>query len=121
MPDLNGLNYVDCARRIANDGWQNWLTAWGFKPLQTKILDIWSEDVRQISEEDARDEGFEHRWQFWQTWCEINDPAALRQKMALFVVGKITDDAKDGIMQAHMKDRPSNKYDSWAIKFKREG
>ena len=54
----------------------------GYKPLRILITDIRRVDVREISHEDAVDEGFQSEAEFLLTWCGFYDKriAGLTQK-----------------------------------------
>lgn len=82
-----------------------------------RLLSIRHEDVRQISEEDARAEGFENRVDFWRCWMGLHDLALLRRPVTLFVVGHLTYQAQVSIAEFAMKDRPAQRYDAWALTF----
>lgn len=107
-------------------------TAKGIARIQ--IMSIRREDVRQISEADARAEGFDSPELFWLKWCEMYDPlAAVQVKRFIeavpdvvngvsypgFRVMKPTEDrelyyytAKDYLAQ-----RPAERYDAWVLTF----
>src|SRR5689334_12977544 len=49
-----------------------------------EIIDIKSEDVRQISEADAKAEGFANKLLFLVTWCKMHDPAVVQVYTAMY-------------------------------------
>lgn len=50
----------------------------GFVQARHRILDIWQEDVLNISEQDAIAEGFKDRAGFWQAWIMMYDRVGRR-------------------------------------------
>jgi hypothetical protein len=68
-----------------------------------RITDIRREDVRNISDEDVRAEGFEWRSVFLETWCNMHDKAA------------ITDSRMFWLENIHR--RPAERYDAWVLTF----
>lgn len=63
----------ETGRRYANQPGRGKLAISHFR-----VLDIWFEDVRGISEDDAKAEGFESRLEFLGTWMEINSKNCYR-------------------------------------------
>lgn len=45
----------------------------GYQPLQIRVTKIRVEDVRNISDEDVKAEGFDSYAEFMETWCGIHD------------------------------------------------
>lgn len=79
----------------------------GWHLLKIRILDIWEEDVRNISVGDAFAEGFgineyEPVFDFLDTWANFYDKSALKNPVDW---GK------------RLKERPDNLYHAWALKF----
>jgi len=88
--------FVDARRNILKDA--------GYKMLQIRITDIRQQDVRRISEADARAEGFVSSLEFLRVWCEMHDQAAIKLK------GQPAEYLQVG-------DRPANLYQAWALNF----
>jgi hypothetical protein len=81
----------------------------GFKPLRICITDIWREDVRDISHNDAVAEGFSTgRVGFWRTWCGFYDPA---------IVPMLTNSIYDSNARAELRKRPGKLYRAWVYTF----
>jgi len=72
-------------------------------PLRIKILDIWREDVRNISAADVVAEGFETRDDFLRVWIKFYDNTRMMQSDPFF----------------YLKDRPRDKYMAWCLSFER--
>jgi hypothetical protein len=82
----------------------------GFMPLRIRVLDIRREDVRKISLNDAIDEGFDTRNEFWEVWCGFYDKPALE----IIAAHK----PHNVIVQAGLlQERPDELYQAWAYTF----
>lgn len=95
---------------------QNW------KPARIRITDIRREDVRMITPEDAKAEGFERVWEFLHTWCQINDKTARwdfdPQQVDYWInTGRRRELVSFQTVQQIVLDRPLKFYDAWAITF----
>lgn len=75
------------------------------KMLRICVLDIRREDVRLISLEDAKAEGFENRIGFWETWCGFYDPSVAVNIGTAFEA------------QVLLRRRPDELYQAWAYTF----
>ena len=75
----------------------------GYQPLRIRITDIRREDVRKISEADARAEGFTSSLEFLRVWCGMHDKGAIKASQA-----------GDYLM---LGARPAALYDAWALTF----
>lgn len=65
--DGSASEYRSFARRA-------WLTKNDFHPAYILVKSIcYDKDVRAISDEDARAEGFDDRFDFWHAWVEMHD------------------------------------------------
>lgn len=88
----------------------------GFVQARIRILEIWNEDVRNISSSDSKAEGFEDEFGFMQTWCSMHDPKVhiSREKP-----GRFQDYTKRTVvdLRNQLKYRPKELYDAWAIRF----
>lgn len=69
-----------------------------------RITHIRREDVRNISEEDARAEGFTDIDDFLETWCGMHDPSILPFFTAMYRRG-------------WLETQPASRYDAWVIAF----
>lgn len=72
-----------------------------------RITGIKREDVRGISDEDVRAEGFDSYAEFIITWCQMHDKSYYR-KLAK---------TEPTVVQRLFTDRPAERYDAWAITF----
>lgn len=82
----------------------------GFEFLRIRICDIRREDVRKISLDDAIDEGFNTRNEFWEVWCGFYDKPALE----IIAAHK----PHNVIVQAGLlQERPDELYQAWAYTF----
>lgn len=78
-------------------------------PLRIRITKICREDVRNISEEDARAEGFQDRGDFWHTWVEMHDSR-------FYPTFRYAIDT-DQLREYEFWNRPDRLYDAWALTF----
>lgn len=90
------------------------------QPLRIRIIDIHRADVRAISEQDVRDEGFESKLDYLCTWCLMHDKAWYRRALEALPqhAGQVSP-AVDDKFFAMLSNRPSSHYDAWAISFRR--
>lgn len=84
------------------DGQNEWWT-----PLRIRILAIRREDVRNISEDDARAEGYDNTISFLIAWCTMHDKQAFPKS--------ITPDRY--WRETLLAERPADRYDAWALTF----
>lgn len=73
------------------------------------ITDIRREDVRQISEDDARAEGFNDTGDFWFTWVSMHDKSFLKTY-------SYAHDC-DYLREYGFYERPAARYDAWVLTF----
>lgn len=71
-----------------------------------RITGIRREDVRQISDDDARAEGYTDKAGFWGIWTRMHD-------LPMAVEG----DGHDQAWQNRLLDRPDDRYDAWVLAF----
>jgi hypothetical protein len=125
-PELNGTSWYDCAKRSANE-WQDWLLSYDFKPLRIRITAIRREDVRTISEADAKAEGFSNRFEFFEVWCGFHDkPAPTKHtELTADTVFDIVRSWDPQYAMPYLEDwknqtldkRPADRYTAWALTF----
>lgn len=72
----------------------------GLTEARIKIVELRREDVRDISEDDAKAEGFSGRGAFWDVWWKFYDPIVVTMPGEVPVV-----------------DRPAELYQAWALTF----
>jgi len=84
--------------------WETRLNDAGYYQARIKLLEIWREDVRNISLEDAVAEGFKDQAGFWEAWIMMYDRVLRRE---LVRHGSITG----------LPDRPKVLYMAWALRF----
>lgn len=89
-----------------------------------EITDIHYEDVREISDEDVKAEGFDSTTQFLETWTQMHDVPALGYLNADMGFGSYRS-LESGIplygyeaWQGYLNTRPANRYMAWALTFK---
>jgi hypothetical protein len=78
------------------------------------------EDVRTISDEDVRAEGYGSLWSFFHAWCEMHDTKAHNDmfKTPTFVASKwLNDTHLNQGMRDWLKNRPAARYDAWVLSF----
>lgn len=75
-----------------------------------RIIGIRQEDVRQMSGDDARAEGFENRKQFMDVWLSMHDKPAYE----IFSTGECLD---TGGCVKYLWTRPTERYQAWVITF----
>lgn len=95
-----------------------------------RMLDIYPEDVRTISNEHVKAEGFETRTQFFEVWCSLHDPvvqfvnvpgsvyAGLRKewKQGTCWGGDYDVDGVNPLINGLMT-RPANRYQAFVYRF----
>lgn len=81
----------------------------GFYPARIRITAIRREDVRQISDDDAKAEGFESKEDFWYTWVEMHDKYFLPKF-------RYANDA-GSLLEYGFFQRPAKRYDAWVLEF----
>lgn len=69
--------------------------------LRIRILTIRREDVRNISNDDIRAEGYPHARDFLHVWCAMHDPILERGLWG----------------EAQLMARPADRYQAWALTF----
>lgn len=77
-----------------------------------RILSIRRQDVRDISPDDIRAEGFSTSYDFLWVWCQLHDKPALKLLMNTEQVPELPYH-----IPLWMADRPAHLYDAWALKF----
>lgn len=81
-----------------------------------RLLEIWREDVRNISLPDSHAEGFEDEFGFLIAWCGMYDPKETiwRDKKGVFV-----DSVRLTIvdLRKQLARRPKTLYMAWALRF----
>lgn len=78
----------------------------GYKRLRILVTDIRREDVRDISPEDVRQEGFSYTAEFWYVWCSFYDASIAETIGSMF---------KDP--EVFLRNRPDELYQAWAYTF----
>lgn len=91
-----------------------------------KLLSIREEDVRCISDDDVKAEGFAHRWEFFKVWCGFYDRKALKMHTEISgetvfdIASRFPPDAEAQYLcdwsNALMK-RDEKPYIAWALTF----
>lgn len=90
---------------------------------QIQMLDIYAEDVRSITENHVKAEGYENAMYFFSTWLSMHDPsiqlkACRGQSWDLIVNRKLEYwDATLEHVRDLMKARPAERYQAWALTF----
>lgn len=73
-----GVEYAHVALKDGQTYWESCdgdkkeLSAYGFTPLRVRITNIRRQDVRRISDEDVKAEGFSTPLDFLSTWCQMH-------------------------------------------------
>lgn len=98
------------------DGWYDSSHPPVGAPLRIRITAIRREDVRNISEDDARAEGYADTPHFWLVWCQMHDP---KLYFPLEKPGRFADFVSRTVdeLRAILKQRPAHLYDAWALEF----
>lgn len=71
--DMTGTGY-----EVLRQDYSPELANWGWKPLRIRILNIHIEDVRNISMEDAKAEGFSNQIEYIQWWVQKYHSSTIR-------------------------------------------
>lgn len=86
-----------------DDEWKTYI------PARIRILSIRCENVRNISEADAKAEGFDTREDFWSVWVDMHDPSW---------IGTYTYAADcDYLKEYGFYNRPAERYQAWVLTF----
>jgi len=91
----------------------------GFREARIRILDIRHEDVRNISDEDARAEGFFDKHPFLITWTKMHDKRAWNAGLKQ----DFSDGDESGRIShlsawtSWLSQRPERFYDAWVLSF----
>lgn len=107
-----GLHYGDLPMLTAIPDW-----ATNDDPIRIQITDIRHEDVRDISEADARAEGFANRLEFWRVWTSIYDKPALKKIENIISRIGSTEDERNRVAHKSLFERPAARYGAWALTF----
>lgn len=75
----------------------------GILPLQMVITEIGTEDVRQIQQQDASEEGFERAVDFWRWWCSTRDC-------------RVTVPDDENIARELLIKRDKSQYQAWVLR-----
>ena len=99
------------------------LANWGWKPARIHILRMRREDVRCISEEDAKAEGCPSQFYFWDTWIKMYDPNA-EDGIAIEFANSSDDQLFDmdhvkKLYNRVLASRPIHRYQAWVLEFER--
>lgn len=93
-----------------------------WKPGRFKLLRLAREDVRSISDEDARREGFRNALHFLEQWSWIHDPGgafiAFEDGRTFRIwTGRQTkwQIGDQSVLRAHLTQRPAALYDAWVL------
>lgn len=95
-----------------------------------RLLSIKQEDVRCISGEDVKAEGFEHRLDFLSVWCFMHDKECQFKRVDdsfdgtwSYDIGSKTTGlaglADDLCMYSYLAARPNELYQAWALTFEK--
>lgn len=76
--------------------------AWGYRPLRIRVRTIHQEDVRDMSPEGVKAEGFASKEAFLRTWIEMHDRGA---------------STRNGFLIENATLRPPHRYQAWVITF----
>ena len=118
--DEDGLlkNTVDLAATYAHWTRKN-LEANGWHEARIRILRIWREDVREISESDARAEGgsFAPKYEFLQIWTDMHDPEIDNNSSMSCSLVTEYDPNQPNHCPMFLRRRPVERYDAWALEF----
>ena len=93
---------------------RSWMKEMKYYEARICITAIRREDVRNISEADARAEGFESPSDFLATWCTMHDSVWAKRERCFIAP------SSDLIVKAlldEMRTRPSTRYTAWALSF----
>jgi hypothetical protein len=99
---------IGVVRTKYRDLWRVW-SDYAVQPARTKpavarikLLGIERQDVRQISWQDARAEGFTDEFEFMRVWVAMHDKAV--SKMQYWGMKSL-------------QERPAHLYDAWVLRF----
>lgn len=101
---LDGLDYENMIRFDNRATWRKH----GYTEGLIRITDIRKEDVRCISDDDVRAEGFNNRGAFFDLWLAMHDADAAK----IYSSHAIVPDARN-----YLWTRPAEHYQAWAIEF----
>lgn len=92
------------------------------------IASIRRQDVRAMTQDDARDSGFNNVYQYLAVWCEMHDPQVTIFEVVPGVwLGGLKTEFKRGVcwgqdfMLGELYQRPADRYDAWVIRFEGTG
>lgn len=83
----------------------------GYIQARIRITDIRRQDVRDISQEDARAEGFDNRQAFMFVWLAMHDKPALEP----YRTHNLPDGFKSAVL--YVRSRPAKFYEAWVLTF----
>lgn len=105
----------------------------GYQQARILITDIRREDVRNISDEDVKAEGFSSRLDFLATWISMHDKGIWLNRTDIPTRGMRPgdwymhstergkkwhqDSASDEFIHSKIAERPAANYDAWALTF----
>lgn len=78
-----------------------------------RITDVRYEDVRCISAEDVKAEGFETASDFFITWCKMHDKGQMLPIIPDYFTGAIV---WQGV-RSELQQRPAERYQAWVLTF----
>lgn len=81
---------------------RGWMKELGWHEARIQITRIRQEDVRDISNEDVRAEGYNHVRDFLHVWCGMHDPSIEHGTWG----------------ETKLMSRPANRYRAWVLQFK---
>lgn len=80
-----------------------------------EITGIRMEDVRNISDEDVKAEGFHERWDFWWTWVCMHDVLATDRLKQIHILETSANSEK--VTADYLASRPAERYQAWVLEF----
>lgn len=108
------LQPYDMHYAMARDG--AWKPAGqGYIPARIRVTDIRREDVREISIEDFKAEGYDCLQDFWTIWCAMHDPAAFEAATEPGHASWFEGHSYD--LKCFLRTRPADRYDAYALTF----
>lgn len=66
------------------------------------------EDVREISDEDVKAEGFKSKTAFWSVWCKMHDKDTWDSQYELI---------RPDFVKGYIAHRPTEQYQAWVLTF----